>query len=133
MWLTPKTDWTNNDHYNADDINRVESNSQHVKEFLESIGYTLPSMTFVTDRTKQSFDYVSNINRLEENFKTIWEAFIYEQGWTLFVWTENTPFDAETANRWERELERTYTYAQSAFESFRYCGTFNCGQEEYLL
>lgn len=132
-WLTPKTDWTDADRYNFEDINRVESNTEHIKNFLSAMYYAFPMMSFVTNRTQASFDYVSSINRLETNLQTIWQAFILSEEWTLFFWTEDTPFDAETANRWEQELERMYQYAQSVFESIRYCGTFACGQEEYLL
>lgn len=132
-WMTPKTDWTANENYNALDINRVEINTQHLRDYLASIDYPVPQITTVTNRTEVSYDTVSSINRIEANIERMRAVFTTPLQWeSTITWTYQTPMTHDIANRWERSVEDLYELVQRAYESFRYCGTFTVGQEGAL-
>lgn len=129
-WATPKTDWTSNDRYNFGDINRVESNTIEVKQVLELFGYTVQSLSTITNRTVTSYDDIASINRLESNLDKLRLAFITPPSWQSTVtWTPSTPFTYLHANRWEQSLLDLYTFANRVGEGRRFCGTFAAGQE----
>lgn len=129
MWTTPKTDWTINDDYNATDINRVESNTLHVRDYLDSIDYRVPTIVTVTNRTDADYDTVSSVNRIESNIEALRSAFTTPPDWEATItWTYQTPMTHDVANRWERSVQQLYENAQQAYQGFRYCGTFLSGQ-----
>lgn len=133
MWTTPKTNWTASDDYNASDLNRVESNTLHLRNYLESIDYPVPTLVTVTTRTEVDYDTVSSINRVESNIDVLRRSFMTPPDWEpTITWTYQTPMTHEVANRLEQSVEQLYGYAQQAHEAFRYCGTFTCGQEGAL-
>lgn len=129
-WTTPKTNWISSESYNFSDINRVESNTLEVKQVLESFGYTVPTLTAITNRTITSYDDTTSINRLESNLDKLRQAFITPQSWqSIVTWTQSTPFTHTHANRWEQSLLDLYTLANQVGEGRRFCGTFIAGQE----
>lgn len=129
-WTTPKTDWTNSDSYNYGDINRVESNTLHMKSLLDSLGYAVPSLVTVTNRTVISYDDLPSVNRLEANLNTLKQSFITPSNWQATItWTPSTAFTHTHANRWEQSLLDLYTLANQSAEGRRFCGTFIAGQE----
>lgn len=129
-WQTPKTNWVASESYNYSDINRVENNTLEVHTYLTGIGYALPGITTVTNRTSSSYDLISSINRLENNLDSIKNNFVTPPGWQAKqTWTATTSFDENHANRWENNVSLLYEYAQLTFQSYRYAGTFNAGQE----
>jgi hypothetical protein len=130
MWLTPKTDWTAQDVLNADDMNRIEINTEHVKTYLMSISYSVSAQTHVTDRTFSSYETVSSVNRIEQNIEALRSAFTTPAGWQTYTpWTYSRGLTHHDVNRWELSVKQLYELAQSAFEGIRYCGTFVSGQE----
>ena len=61
--MEPKTDWTKDDYYNAEDLNRIEINTQFLAEYLVKIQYPSISLeTVKTDRDMTSIDFISSIN-----------------------------------------------------------------------
>jgi hypothetical protein len=130
MWLNPKTDWTAADSINATDMNRVESNTEHVRAYLQSIGYPIYNQLHITNRTFESYDTVSSVNRLEQNIEALRLAFTTPEGWNSYLqWTFSRGLTHEDVNRWELSVSQLYDLAQSAFEAFRYCGTFQSGED----
>lgn len=129
-WMEPKTDWTPNDTYNFDDLNRVENNTADVAAFLESIQYKVPPLTVVTNRDKKSIDFISSINRVESNIEALKDAFIIPPGYQgKKTWAVGMGFDYRDANRLERNLQLLYEWAHLAKENLKYCGTFYCGED----
>lgn len=130
MLISPKTDWTSNDYYNYADINKVESNIKIVANYLESIGYKIPLEDIVANRDMLSIDFLSSINRVERNLDSIRANMItppsYEE---MKVWTNKIGFDFNDANRYEKNLLLLYKWAELIKDSFKYCGTFSCGEE----
>jgi hypothetical protein len=131
MLINPKTDWTSEDYYNFEDLNRVEVNIKFVAEYLKSIDYNIPLQEIIIDRGMETIDFLSSINRVENNLESIrskMEIIPPEYGF-MKIWTNRMGFDFTDANRYERNLELLYLWATRIFDSYRYCGTFSCGEE----
>lgn len=133
MWIEPKTDWVEDDLYNAEDLNRVENNTSEVVIFLESIQYDIPDITVNTSRNNASIEFLSSINRVESNLETIKNAFVTPPGWLgTKTWIKTMGFDYQEANRLETNVKLLYELAQLTKDNFRYCGTFYAGEEEVI-
>jgi len=129
-WMEPKTDWTSFDYYNYGDLNRIENNTAEVAAFLESIQYQVPELTVVTNRDKKSIDFISSINRVENNIEQLKDAFIAPPGYQgKETWTVKKGFSYKDANRLENNLKLIYEWAHRVKENYRYCGTFYCGED----
>lgn len=129
--IPSKTNWTSNDYYNAEDLNRVEANTQFVAEYLESIDYPVQLEEINTSRYIESIDFISDINRVENNIEALRSKMdITPPGYgPKKIWTNRMGFNYEDANRYERNLELLYKWAQLIYESYKYCGEFTCGEE----
>lgn len=133
MWIEPKTDWTQNDDYNYFDMNRVETNTKHIADYLTGISYRIPELVVKTDRDMSSLDFLIDINRVEANIETIKKNFITPPGYEdRKNWTLGTGFDYRDANRLEQNLLLLYRWAIIAKENLVYCGTFACSEEGVL-
>jgi hypothetical protein len=129
-WITPKTDWTANDYYNADDLNRVENNTAEVAAYLASIHYQVPVITVILDRGNTDIDFISSINRVEGNIETLKNFFIAPPGYQAKkTWAVGIGFDYRDANRLENNLKLLYEWAQLAGMNQIFCGTFMCGED----
>ena len=130
MWIEPKIDWTANDYYNAEDLNRVESNTKYIADYLTGLSYKIPELEVKTDRDITSIDSVSSINRIEENIEAIEDNFITPPGYQNSKnWALGMSYDYRDANRLENNLKLLYEWALIAKENLVYCGTFACGEE----
>lgn len=122
-WITPKLDWLPTNSINAVDFNRIENNTAEVVAYLNSIQYTFPAMTHVTNRTQTSIDFLSSINRIEQNLETIRSLFLTPAGYEPSkVWTSGKGFDNNDANRLEKNIKLLMDYGLLVYESFRRCG-----------
>jgi hypothetical protein len=128
--ITPKRNWTADDYYNDDDLNRVEANTQYIAEYLKDMDYLMPKLTIKTDRDMRSIDFISSINRVENNLDEVKNNFITPIGWqNKKIWSLGKGFDFTDANRLENNLYLLYSLAKIAKENIIYSGTFNCGTD----
>lgn len=128
--INPKTNWTEYDYYNADDLNRVEANIQYIAEYLNSLAYNVILEDVKTDRDMTSIEFLSGINRVERNIDAIRNSFITPPGWlNKKIWALGIGFDYKDANRLENNLKLLYEWAVIVKENLIYCGTFSCGSE----
>lgn len=128
--LPGKTDWKADDYYNADDLNRVEANTQFIAEFLQSMDYVIPLEPVETGRNKESIEFADGLSRVERNIELIRNKFLTPPGYAAGkVWTALMAFSYIDANRLERNLELLYKWGLIAKDNLRYCGTFACGEE----
>ena len=128
--ITPKTNWVASDYYNADDLNKVEANTQYVAEYLENMSYIMPVLVINTGRDITHIDFISSINRVEDNIESIKNKFITPIGWQdKKNWVIGKGFDYMDANRLETNLYLLYTLAKVVKENIIYSGTFNCGTD----
>lgn len=129
-WITPVTNWTTSDYYNAGDLNRVENNTDHLRTALIALGYSIPSITTNVSRINESYDDLTSINRIESNLNEIKNNFVTPTTWQeAKTWTATTPFSVDDANRWESNQLALYNLSITIPQSFRYSGTFNLSQE----
>lgn len=127
-WLAPKLDWLPTDSINATDFNRIESNLDEVVVYLNSIQYTTPAITSVTNRTQTYVDTLASINRIESNLDSIRLAFLTPPGYgAMETWTSGKGFDHEDAIRLEQNIQFLMDYGLLVYQSFRYCGAAVCG------
>lgn len=128
-WITPKLNWLPTNSIEAADWNRIENNVQEVATYLNSINYTLPAMSFTTNRTQTSVDYLTSINRIEQNLESIRTSFVTPPGYLPGeTWAVGKGFDYTDANRLESNVQLLMEYGVLAFKSYRYCGVAICGQ-----
>jgi hypothetical protein len=83
----------------------------------------------VINRTVKSIDFLSSINRIEANLDNIRLAFFSPADYLpKETWTVGKGFDYTDANRLEGNTSRLLSLGMSVYQSYRYCGTFNCGE-----
>lgn len=105
-WITPVTTWTIFDYLNFSDLNRIENNLYEIRQLLVTKGYTVPAMTFVTNRTLSTADYVYNINNIENNLNGLKTVAGTPSNWqTGKTWTYQTPLTASDVSRWESNIQ----------------------------
>lgn len=127
-WSTPKLNWTSDDSINAADWNRIEGNMVELVNYLNSIQYYPPAMTTVTNRSMSSVDYLSSINRIENNLEAIKNAFLTPPGYgAKETWTVGKGFDYNDAIRLENNIKLLMDYGLLVYKSFRYCGAYIAG------
>lgn len=126
-----KTDWFITDYVNYYDWNRIESNILDLAQYLQSIEYIVPTPSVVTDRTVHSVPFLSMINRIENNLGAIHTAFGMDPPTYLAQkqWVGGQGFTYEDANRLENNTQIMKTYGQLIVQSYRYCGSFTCGEQ----
>lgn len=133
-WITPKLDWTANDYINLADWNRIENNIKEVAAYLNSIYYTIPTLTTVTNRTNLYVDGLASINRIEQNLETIRAYFVTPTGYKgAKTWKVRQPFDYNDAIRLEENVKLLMDYGLIAFDSFIYCGVWTTGMERGMI
>jgi hypothetical protein len=123
-----KEDWLVDDEINFGDFDRLENNVIVMRNYLQAIQYAIPSITTVTNRAKTFIDFISSINRIEQNLETIRANFATppEYGGTK-LWLVNKGFDFNDANRLEGNIRRLFVTAGAVYESFVRCGTIRAG------
>lgn len=133
-WYPPKIDWTREDVINYDDFNAVEHDTETIRQYLNSISYEVPALTVKTNRDKTSIDYLSSINRIEQNLEAIRQNFVTPLGYLgSKTWEVGTGFDYNDANRLEKNVKMLMELGLLVYDNFRYCGTITCGDEWGLI
>lgn len=128
-WMLPKIDWTSNDYYNFEDLNRVENNTE-VVEALVKLFASIPKLEIIKDRDILSIEFADNLNRIENNIDILGKRRELP-GWipNKLDWEYNQKFSYVDANRLERNLKILYEYYKKNSNMFWYCGTSTCGEE----
>lgn len=128
-WIAPKLDWTRNDYYNFEDLNRVENNAEVVAGL---VGYfiALPPLEFVTDREMMRIEFADSLNRIESNQDILRQRFT-PIGWlpNKTDWEAKAPFSFSDAVRLEHNLFLLYKHYKGNTEIVPICGAFICGEE----
>jgi hypothetical protein len=126
--MSYKTNWLSTDFLSASEMNRIENNINLLAIHLRSIQYQIPSLEVKTNRTRVSIDYLSDINRIEQNLEVLRLRFLTPPNYLeAKVWTKVKTFDYNDANRLEANTQLMREYADRVVSSFRYCGAINAG------
>ena len=138
-WTTPKTDWDETDYYNYGDLNRVENNTEYVKDLMNSAGYDPVMSAYTQNRTNESIEYYDSLNRVEGNILALKQCSYEPLTWQTpkTDWESVVDnFDFEDANRLESNLLGLKEMTDNIILGFLKCGdaqTSICGKGNTLF
>ena len=130
MWQQPKMDWTSVDVYLAADLNRVEQNTQYIRDEIVASGYTIPELTYKTDWTQDDILFNDDFNRIEGNIKTIADVYFTGAEWEALKinWIPMDSVDYTFANRVEKDLKILYDILNTMRRQYIRFGVCRAGQ-----
>ena len=71
-WITPKTDWTEDDFFRPEDWDRIRFNLEYLRDI--AVIYFMPfSIAATADKTVKSWLYSGDLNAIESNLSEISE------------------------------------------------------------
>ena len=128
-WLAPKIDWSPEDFYNFDDLNRVENNIEVIAELIGHYDKT-PNVTTVKNRVMNHIEFADSLNRIESNQNALRKHYT-PVGWikNKLDWESNDSFNFEDAARLESNLALLYFYYFGNFSARLFCGMVTCGED----
>lgn len=132
-YIPSKFDWTKYDYYNAEDLVRVESNTQFIADELTKLSY-IPNIDVIkTDWDEEKLPYRNEIKRVERNIDALKECFYTPIGWqNIKDWDVEKKFNYLDAIRFEQNLHALLTTLENLKANMKYSGTFASGQEVVL-
>lgn len=130
MWLAPKLNWTEDNYYNAEDLNRVETNTLEVAQLIEQlIGVNVNLESTVTNRDYSSIEFADSLNRVERNLEKLSVLDLDGLRQLKTNWQVGDSFSYKDAVRLENNLSILYNVLSKNITNINYCGVFNCGEE----
>lgn len=128
-WIIPKTNWTPDDYYNFEDLNRLEHNTVVVAELISHFN-TVPNIEVVTTRDIKYIEFAESLNRIERNQELLKKSYT-PSNWieNKTDWKANSPFDYNDAARLEINLALLYAFYKGNASAFKRCGSYICGEE----
>ena len=70
-WIEPKTDWTSESYFNADDYNRITSNITYLYDLLSTLFLGVDSSIIGEEKNVYSLIYAREINEIEEKLSEL--------------------------------------------------------------
>lgn len=130
-----KTDWSNLDVYNINDLNRVENN---ILETLKELQYLCEAATISESNLNRSYadlEFAESLNRIENNILSIKEQFYEPMGWITpkTNWKALDSFSYIDANRLEINIKLLDRLIKKAKENIQYCGVCVCGDDTRIF
>lgn len=117
MWEEPKTDWSGEvvngvyigDRFNAVDFNRIKNNLEYLRELAVKMYEEFTIHSLGSDRTPVDYFYADEINKLEENLKTINSKSLKRSYGTAPTYVDNgNTMDFKELNRLESAILDLY-------------------------
>lgn len=139
MWITPKTNWISIDYFNIEDWQRIRTNLEHLRSWLQDMQTSGPPLLETsTGRGYDELPYVHLVNNMEQNLADLREIFgvnftedVAQKTWydrLDIMYTSNPTY--EDWNRWETILQLVHeslqyinTYLFSTISGTCYCGS----------
>lgn len=129
MWQEPKLNWTEDDYYNAEDLNRVEMNTNEVALLIKQlIGLDVGLEELVTDRDYKRIEFADSLNRIERNLERLSVLNLPGIRQLKTNWQTLDPFDYRDATRLETNLSILYGILIKNTTTVNYTGMFYCGE-----
>lgn len=94
-WIEPKTDWNENDYFNASDYNRITGNIRHVIEMAREFYNDLQESLVSEDKTYQSLIYAREMNEIEDVLKSL-----NQQTYDLKIGDKQTYYPNQSTPLW---------------------------------
>lgn len=70
-WIEPKTDWTSEDYFNAEDYNRIIGNITYLKAYLDDLFSNLTNVSLGEEKTYLSLIYAREMNDIEQTLEKL--------------------------------------------------------------
>lgn len=122
--------WDATSGYGPDELNRVESNTQYLADYLSSAGYPVVLEPVKTDRDMTGYEFSDSLSRVERNIDALRQAFMAPPGYqSPKAWAAGMRHNYIDANRLERNLQLLYDWLVAVVAGFKVCGTFTCGED----
>lgn len=130
MWIAPKLNWTEDDYYNPEDLNRVENNTLEVAQLIQQlIGTNVNLESTVTNRDYSSIEFADSLNRVERNLEKLSVLNLNGLKTLKTNWQAGDSFSYKDAIRLENNLFVLYEVLSKNTVNINYCGTFSCGEK----
>lgn len=129
-WIAPKLDWTKDDFYNFEDLDRIENNTEVIAEIMVALGHPAPLSPIVKNRDIKRIEFADSLNRIESNINVLGQPY-KPNGWQdpKLDWQANTAFNYSDAIRLESNLALLYFYYKGNYDAIPVCGMMYCGEE----
>lgn len=109
-WIEPKTNWTPNDYFNADDYNRITSNISYLYDFLSTLFLDVDSTNIGEEKTVYSLIYAREINEIEEKLSELNSAtYNFNIGQQMEYMDNGKTMDFNELNRIEESCLKIFT------------------------
>lgn len=70
-WIEPKTDWTSEDYFNAEDYNRIIGNLAYLKAYSDDLFADLTNISLEEEKSYTSLIYAREMNAIEQALETL--------------------------------------------------------------
>lgn len=71
-WKNPKTNWTSNDYFNADDYNRIIGNISYLKQYMQEYLFSdLSNISLGPYKDYTSYIYAKEMNLIENSLEKL--------------------------------------------------------------
>jgi hypothetical protein len=110
---------------NATDLNRIESNTRYISEFLRAYGFQT-NVTTKVDWTDESLPNATDVNRIIDNIKEIRNKYYEPAGMPSLP---QTMVSFSDINAIEQSLLMFREMLLGMVGAFRRSGTFRCGED----
>lgn len=110
--------------FNVTDINRIENNTRYIADRLNVLKYTNSIETKLWDM--YGIPNITEVTRLINNVSKIIAAYYKPDGSPSLP---STLLTYEQVNNLEQMLYMIKHLIDNEENAFRYCGTFNCGED----
>lgn len=110
-------------------LNRIECNTCFLEELIRSLGFAVQKLAYKKDWSRESLPVRNDLQRLVDNIAALCDSF-YAMATSL---PENMEIpDIAKMNAVEEVLVELKAAADLIIQSWKYCGTFSCGQDLVL-
>ncbi len=106
-------------------LNRIEGNTDFLAGLIRELGFVVQELLCKTNWNRASLPVRSDLQRLVDNVTVLCDSFYPMQ--TSLPESMNTP-DFDKMNAIEEVLAELKAAADLIMQSWKYCGTFACGQ-----
>jgi hypothetical protein len=130
-FLDAKTDWTSDDYYNHEALNRVESMIESIIPKIEEFRNKTITAVTIVNRTENSIEFADSLRRIEKNILLLGNELKTPTGFIIprTDWDYNQSFSFVDANRLEKNLVLLNNYVTGNLSAKLYCGQYIVGDE----
>ncbi|MEY8001213.1 hypothetical protein AB8U03_13610 [Clostridium sp. Mt-5] len=129
-WQTPKLNWTEDDFYNPEDLNRVENNTLEVADLIKQIlDNDVGLESIVTNRDYSAIEFADSLNRIERNIQKVSVLNLNGLVASKTTWNVGDAFSFKDAIRLETNTSIIYALLIKNVDNVPYCGNLNCGED----